>query len=38
MRQEGDYDDLVEFDPIYVNEKLNEPKEFVKKIKKLISP
>jgi len=38
MRQEGDYDDLVEFDPKYVNEKLNEAKEFVKKIKKLISP
>ena len=37
MRQESDYDDLVSFDLKYIEEKLNQVKNFVKSIKQIIN-
>jgi uncharacterized protein (UPF0332 family) len=37
MRQEGDYDDLVEFNLNYINEKYNLAREFVEKVRQIIS-
>jgi uncharacterized protein (UPF0332 family) len=37
MRQEGDYDDLVSFEIKYIEDKLVLAKEFIKRIKEIIS-
>ncbi len=36
LRQEGDYEDLIEFDPIALSEKLKEVTKFVSVVKELI--
>jgi len=37
MRQEGDYDDLVEFDKDYIVVKFNQAKDFIEKVKGIIA-
>ena len=37
MRQEGDYDDLVEFDKNYIVVKFNQVKDFIEKVKEIIA-